>query len=105
MVALGVGEIVGSQAIGAVVDKVNSKFAVLVIMGLLGFAVVATIVYLIIYKFSWLAFVMAFLWGAQDGAVNTHCMEMMGFEFDDNAIVFAVFSLFQGIVCFFANIF
>jgi predicted MFS family arabinose efflux permease len=64
MVALGVGEMTGSQLIGTIVDKLGSKVAVLVNIGLVASMVVVTFVYLIIYEFNWLAFVMAFLLGA-----------------------------------------
>ena len=43
---------------------------------------------------------MAFLWGVEDGAVNTHCLEMLGFEFDDNTIPFSIFSMFEALAVF-----
>ncbi|CDW71070.1 major facilitator superfamily protein [Stylonychia lemnae] len=104
MVALGVGEVVGSQLVGQIVDKVNSKVAVIFNLVVLVLMLIVTFIYLIIYEFSWLAFVMTFLWGVQDAAVNTHCMEMLGFEFDDNSEAFAVFAMFQGIICFFVQL-
>lgn len=43
---------------------------------------------------------MAFLWGVEDGAVNTHCLEMLGFEFEDNTIPFSIFSMFEALAVF-----
>ena len=43
---------------------------------------------------------MAFMWGVEDGAVNTHCLEMLGFEFDDNTLPFSIFSMFEAVAVF-----
>ena len=43
---------------------------------------------------------MSFLWGVQDGSVNTHCLEMLGFEFDDNTEPFSIFSMFEAVAVF-----
>jgi hypothetical protein len=43
---------------------------------------------------------MAFLWGVEDGSVNTHCLEMLGFEFDDNTEPFSIFSMFEAVAVF-----
>jgi hypothetical protein len=40
---------------------------------------------------------MTFLWGIQDSCVNTHCFEMLGFEFESNKEPFAVFNMMQAI--------
>eukprot|EP00347_Sterkiella_histriomuscorum_P015929 403355148 len=102
MVALGIGEIIGSQSMGFLVDKFGSKKSVLFNISLIVLMVIFTFVYLINFTFNWpLALIMCFLWGLQDGAINTHCMEMLGFEFENNsAEAFAVFAMFQGIICF-----
>ena len=43
---------------------------------------------------------MAFMWGVEDGSVNTHCLEMLGFEFDDNTEPFSIFSMFEAVAVF-----
>ena len=43
---------------------------------------------------------MAFMWGVEDGSVNTHALEMLGFEFDDNTDPFAIFSMFEAFAVF-----
>ena len=47
---------------------------------------------------------MAFLWGLEDGSVNTHCLEMLGFEFEDNTEPFSIFSMFEAFAVFFFQI-
>lgn len=49
--------------IGFIVDKINSKIAVLANVTVIVLMLIVTFAYLIIYDFSWLAFVMTFLWG------------------------------------------
>ena len=49
-----------------------------------------TIWFLIVNQFNWLAFAMTFTWGCQDGAVNVHTTEMLGFEFEDSVTPFAI---------------
>ena len=72
MVLFGVGEILGCFYIGFIVDRYGSKVAtvhnlvIILIMGGLTFAFIIT------YKFGALAFLMCFMWGFQDSAVNTH---------------------------------
>ena len=84
MVAFGIGELIGGPVIGQIVDKVNSKVACIVNVLLIVAMITVTYVYLIVYEYCWLAYVMTFLWGMQDSAVNTHVFEMLGFEFDNN---------------------
>lgn len=51
---------------------------------------ILTIWFLIVQKFNFLAFAMAFMWGFQDSATNTHNQEMMGFQFENNTEPYAV---------------
>lgn len=61
-----------------------------------------TLAFLGINKFNLLAFLMTFMWGLQDSFVNTHCYEILGFEFDNNSEPYSVFNLAQalGVVVF-----
>lgn len=63
MVALGVGELVGSITMGIVVDHYGAKWTTILNMIFIGLAATSVVVYISIDKFSWLAFLMAFLWG------------------------------------------
>jgi predicted MFS family arabinose efflux permease len=72
MMLFGLGEILGCFFIGTIVDKLGSyraTIANIVIMLAMG---IVTIIYASINRFTSLAFIMCFLWGFQDSAVNTH---------------------------------
>jgi len=58
--------------------------------------------FLLVNRFTWLAFVMAFFFGLQDSSVNIQCLEILGFEFSerDGADPFAAFYFVQSIACF-----
>lgn len=57
-----------------------------------------TIVSIYMERFNWLSFVMSFLWGFQDGGMNVHTMQTLGFEFgENNGEPFGVMQLVQGI--------
>ena len=102
MVLFGAGEILGCFFIGWIVDHYGSykackaNVAIMLLMGIF------TVLYAIINKFSFLAYVMCFLWGFQDSAVNTHTQEILGFEFENNSEPFSVFNICQCIAmaCF-----
>ena len=53
-----------------------------------------------VFSYCWISFVMCFLWGLQDSAVNTHVFEMLGFEFNHSDDAFAIYSLIQSIMSF-----
>ena len=93
MVLFGVGEVFGCFFIGFIVDKLGSKIAALVNVFIIIVMVVVTVVYISLEKYSWVAFLMTFLWGFQDSAVNTHSQEMLGFEFDNNSEPFTVYNI------------
>ena len=63
MVLFGVGEILGCFFIGFLVDKYGSKVAGAANIIIMIVMTVVTVLYAVIYKFSWLAFLMCFLWG------------------------------------------
>jgi hypothetical protein len=59
-----------------------------------------TFAFIVVYKFNILAFIMCFMWGFQDSAVNTHAQEILGFEFDDNYTPFSLYGIIQSLSCF-----
>ncbi len=100
MVLFGVGEILGCFYIGFIVDRYGSKAAIfhnLVIILLMGGI---TFAFIIVYEFNFLAYLMCFIWGFQDSAINTHSQEILGFEFDNNQEPFSVYNILQCIACF-----
>lgn len=93
MVLFGLGEVLGCFFIGAFIDKLGSKFAVfvniIIILAMSG----VTFGFIHVFEFNALAWIMCFLWGFQDSAVNTHTQEILGFEFDDNYTPFSLFNI------------
>lgn len=93
MIAFGVGEILGCFFIGFVVDKFGSRKASLVNVGICAIMTLLTLIYVIIFDWNApLAYAMCFMWGIEDSATNTHCQEMLGFEFDNNSEPFSVYN-------------
>ena len=72
MVLFGVGEVLGCFFIGAFIDKLGSKISVIVNLFIILAMTLVSIAFIMIYKFNSLAWIMCFLWGFQDSAVNTH---------------------------------
>lgn len=100
MVAFGLGEVVGSAIIGQIIDKWGSRAAALANVCIIISMTGVTLSFLLVNSFNWLAFAMTLLWGIQDSTVNTHCFEMLGFEFDNNVEPFSVFNLWQALGVF-----
>ena len=100
MVCFGFGEVIGGIAMGQVIDRCGSKMGSIknVIIAL---AMCAT-TYASLYQleYNYMSFIMCFVWGYLDGAVNIHTFQILGFEFADKSGPFAVFNLIQGIWVF-----
>ena len=100
MVAFGVGEVLGCFFIGFIVDRLGSKIAVYFNELIILIMTVFTIAFIIVFEYNILAFIMCFMWGFQDSAMNTHTQEILGFEFDDNFTPFSLYNIWQSISCF-----
>ena len=94
MSLLGIGEVIGCFVIGYVVDKYGSKKAILCNIVLIVMMMSSTIAFIIMYQFNFMAWIMCFLWGFTDSAINTNTQEMLGFEFDNNSEAFSVANIF-----------
>jgi MFS family permease len=99
MILFGIGEILGCFFIGLIVDKFGSKTASVMNILIMTCMTIVTFIYCWIWEFGWLAFLMCFLWGFQDSAINTHSGEILGFEFDSNSEPFSVYNILQCIAC------
>ncbi len=95
MVLFGVGEILGSFFIGFFIDKIGSKLTVFINLAIIAIMGGVTLGYILVEKWNVLAWFMCFFWGFQDSAINTHCQEILGFEFDDNYTPFSMFNIWQ----------
>ncbi len=99
MILFGIGEILGCFFIGTIVDRLGSRTASVMNIMIMVAMTLCTCTYCYIWEFSWLAFLMCFLWGFQDSAINTHSGEILGFEFDNNSEPFSVYNILQCIAC------
>lgn len=72
-IAFGVGEILGCFFIGWVVDKFGSRKAAWVNVGICLVMTIVTLAFLLVNRYGALAYIMAFMWGIEDSATNTHC--------------------------------
>ena len=68
MVAFGFGEVIGGFAHGILIDKIGSKKAVIVNLGILVAAIAATIISLKSLEYNFYTFLMCFMWGYEDGS-------------------------------------
>ena len=63
MVSLGVGEILGAISMGYFVDRVGPKKGSFINVTLIILQTLVVILYIYLDKYSWLAFLMTFMWG------------------------------------------
>jgi MFS family permease len=98
MTLFGVGEILGSFFIGFFIDKIGSKLTVFINLTIIAIMGGVSLGYILVEKWNVLAWFMCFFWGFQDSAINTHCQEILGFEFDDNYTPFSLFNIWQCIM-------
>jgi hypothetical protein len=58
------------------------------------------VVYIYIDQYSFLAFVMTFVWGVQDSSISIHLDSILGFEFTSNKEPFSIDVLMESISAF-----
>jgi len=51
-------------------------------------------------EYSWVAYLMTFLWGLQDSSVSIHLDAILGFEFESNKEPFSCDVLVESITAF-----
>lgn len=100
MVAMGVGEMMGGLFVGKIIDTFSSKAAVIANVAIIAVMTIVSVAFIAIDKYNVLAFVMTFMWGFQDSAINTHTGQMLGFEFDSNVEPYSVFNMVQAVGVF-----
>jgi len=84
------------------VDKVSSRAGVitnLLIIVVMGGVSLWTIA---INTYGFTTYAFTFMWGMQDGALNTHTYQMLGFEFESSSHPFSIYCIVQalGVVLF-----
>ena len=112
MVGLGVGEMLGGQLIGQIIDMKGSKIACVANVIIMTITALISVAFLIVNDYNALVFATTFIWGFQDSAISTHSMEMLGFEFNEDlsneeersvsagADPYAAFYFVQSNICF-----
>lgn len=80
MIALGVGEVIGSKVFGYITDKFETKKTVLINMLACTVAYAILVLYGAIYDFTfYLGILMTFTWGIQDAGINCLLNSLLGF--------------------------
>ena len=97
MIAFGAGEIIGGLLLGVIIDKIGSKYTCIINIVIVAVQGLVTILSINSAEFTALSYFMTFLWGFQDGALNIHTFQILGFEFETQSEPFGVFNLVQGI--------
>ena len=94
----GIGSTCSAIMMGKIIDHSNNSRKPIFINILVQAALItANIVNIREGNFGVLSYVLCFLWGLQDGIVNTHCFQMLGYEFDTYGDQYSVFQFVQGI--------
>lgn len=86
---------IGGIIVGRIIDKVSSRDAVWFNLLLVFLTYLCIIIFLLVDEYSWLAYLMTFMYGLHDSAINTHTLQMLGSEFDTNSEPFSVFTLLE----------
>jgi len=74
LIFFGVGQSVSAILMGEFIDKFGSKKATFVNILVISVVLAITLVTIRRKVFDWTSFLMCFLWGLQDGTVNTHTL-------------------------------
>jgi MFS family permease len=91
MIGLGVGEMGGAILFGKIQDKMGNKVAVILCMILSLIGTAAALTFTFVFSFTlWLAVIMTFTWGVQDGALSCLVNCIAGFQFDSKTTPFSV---------------
>ena len=78
---------------GRIIDRTSSKKATTVNIIFMVLTLAISVINVNNMAFGWISYVTCLLWGIQDGVVNTHCFQMLGFEFDTKSDPFSIFAL------------
>jgi MFS family permease len=93
---------IGGAIIGRVIDKLGLKQALVLSLIVTTLSFCLMLYYLHLYTFSWITFLVTFMWGVQDSTINNIMNCTLGFDFDskDPATPFAVQNFMQPLFVF-----
>ena len=89
----GVGQALSGFFMGKVIDVYGVKNSCLVNVGSMVLVMICTVATINKLEYNWITFMTCLAWGFQDGVVNTHVFNMLGFEFSTQNDPFAIFCL------------
>ena len=95
MSVFGLGEVLGAPIFGNIRDRIGNKVAIVYLTIITTMAVFCFLYLNHVNKWSNLAYLMTFMWGLQDGSINTMIMCIFGYEFENEAIAFSCFNFIQ----------
>mmetsp|Transcript_5010 Transcript_5010/g.8543 ORF Transcript_5010/g.8543 Transcript_5010/m.8543 type:complete len:116 (+) Transcript_5010:921-1268(+) len=104
MMLFGIGEVLSGILSGLQIDRFGSRRQVLFNLSLILLTVGVSVLSIRRATYDWVTYVMCFLWGYQDGAINIHTFQILGNQFESQSEPFGVFNSVQGIAVFLACI-
>jgi predicted MFS family arabinose efflux permease len=87
----GIGSAFSSILMGRIIDAMTSRKAVCINVIILIGTAVASIKNVQDGQFGVFSHVTSLVWGLQDGIINTHCFQILSYEFDGQTDPFSVF--------------
>ena len=93
MIGLGIGEILGGTFVGKIRDKSGYHFALLIELILLSGGLALNIIVNERNVYDWTAPALTFVYGLQDGDLNTFINCILGFEFESKITPFCVYKM------------
>ena len=87
---IGIGEMIGSIIMSQIIDRISNRAAVIVNMCIIAILWLLSGIMISRNKDDFFLYVFCFGWGFMDGTVNTHCGQILGFEFETAQDPFSV---------------
>ena len=79
MIGFGVGDVLGGVDTGLLIDRIGPKYTCLTNMASVVLLTSATVLNVSQAEYNVWTYIMCFLWGFQDGSLNTHTFNLCGF--------------------------
>ena len=78
MISFGFGEVFAGALQGWFIDKYSSRSANILNLAVIIVMIAVSMISIYSEQFNILTFIMSFLWGVQDGVINTHTYQVLG---------------------------
>ena len=94
----GIGSVISSIIMGYIIDMTSPKSAIIYNLICVVFTIIMAVnsIWYNNYNFSIFSI---FVWGILNGAIKTHCLEMLSNEFETKHDPFSIFTFLQGLAC------